>query len=63
VSQTSSFDTKERIRQSTDIVELLGGYLTLSRQGRIYKGLCPFHGDTNPSLQLNLERQSWSRHS
>jgi len=52
-------DIKERIRQATDIVELVGGYLPLRRQGRIYVGLCPWHDDSRPSLQVNPERQSW----
>ena len=52
-------DIKEQIRQATDIVDLVGGYLPLRRQGRIYVGLCPWHSDSNPSLQVNPERQSW----
>jgi len=52
-------DIKERIRQATDIVDLVGSYLPLRRQGRIYVGLCPWHDDSRPSLQVNPERQSW----
>lgn len=52
-------DIKEQIRQATDIVDLVGGYLPLRRQGRIYVGLCPWHDDSRPSLQVNPERQSW----
>jgi len=50
-------DTKEQIRQSIDIVELVGRYIPLRRQGRIFVGLCPWHDDHRPSLQVNPERQ------
>lgn len=52
-------DEKERVRQATDIVDLIGGYLPLRRQGRNYVALCPWHDDSRPSLQVNPERQSW----
>lgn len=52
-------DIKERVRQATDIVDLVGRYLPLRRQGRIYVGTCPWHDDSRPSLQVNPERQSW----
>src|SRR5262249_29591537 len=59
VSFPASNDTKERVRQAIDIVELVGGYLQLRREGRNYKALCPWHDDTRPSLQVNPERQSF----
>ena len=52
-------DAKEQIRQAIDIVELVGSYLPLTRQGTSFKGLCPFHDDTRPSLDVNPNRQSW----
>ncbi len=59
VSFSSSPDLKEQVRQAIDIVDLVGKYVPLRRQGRIYVGLCPWHDDTRPSLQVNPERQSW----
>lgn len=53
------FDVKERVRQATDIVDLVGRYVALRRQGRNLVGLCPFHDDRHPSMQINPERQSW----
>jgi DNA primase len=50
---------KEQIRQATDIVDLASGYLALHRQGRGFVGLCPWHDDSRPSLQVNPERQSF----
>ena len=55
----SPLDAKEQVRQATDIVELVGQYLQLRRQGRNYVALCPWHDDTRPSLQVNPERQSF----
>ncbi len=59
VSFASSFDDKERVRQAIDIVDLVGSYLQLRREGRGYKALCPWHDDTRPSLQVNPDRQSF----
>jgi len=59
VSFASSLDTKERVKQAIDIVELVSKYVQLRRQGRAYVGLCPWHDDTRPSLQVNPERQSF----
>jgi DNA primase len=54
-----SLDIKEQVRQAIDIVDLVGGYMQLRRQGRGYVGLCPWHDDSRPSLQVNPERQSF----
>jgi len=60
VSAFSSLDTKELVKQATDIVELVGSYnIQLRRAGRAFKGLCPWHDDSSPSLQVNPERQSF----
>lgn len=55
----SLLDTKERVKQAIDIVELVGKHVRLRRQGRNYVALCPWHDDSRPSLQVNPERQSW----
>ena len=54
-----AFDAKEQVRQAVDIVDLVGSYLQLRRQGRNFVGLCPWHDDSRPSLQVNPERQSF----
>jgi len=59
VSTFSPLDAKEQIKQAIDIVELIGNQIPLRRQGRNYVGLCPWHDDTRPSLQVNHERQSF----
>ncbi len=53
------FDVKDRVKQATDIVDLLGGYMQLRRQGAQFVAHCPWHDDRRPSLQINPARQSW----
>lgn len=55
----TSDSTLAAIKQSTDIVSLIGEYLPLRRVGSKYKTLCPFHDDHNPSLEVSPERQSY----
>ena len=45
------------IREKTDIVEFIGKYISLTKKGKNYFGLCPFHADTNPSLSVSREKQ------
>jgi len=50
-------DQIEEVKQKTNIVNLIGGYLTLKKAGRNYKGLCPFHGEKTPSFMVNEDLQ------
>ncbi len=59
MSYAGSNETKDQVRAATDIVDLIGTYLPLRREGRAYKALCPWHDDSRPSLQVNPERQSF----
>lgn len=52
-------DAKDRVRQAVDIVDLIGSYLPLRRAGAGFAGVCPWHDDTKPSLNVNPARQSW----
>jgi len=52
-------DVKEQVRDAVDIVELVGSYVALRRQGKGFVGLCPWHDDSKPSLQVNPERQTY----
>lgn len=49
-------DTIERIRERANIVELVGESVKLTRRGRSYVGLCPFHKEKTPSFHVNEER-------
>ena len=50
---------KDQVKQSVDIVALVGESIALQRAGQIYKGLCPFHDDHRPSLTVDPDRQSF----
>ncbi len=52
-------DVKERVREAIDIVDVAGSYISLRRQGKVMTGLCPWHEDSRPSLQINPERQTY----
>ncbi|HUW65032.1 MAG TPA: DNA primase [Spirochaetia bacterium] len=47
----------EEIRLRTDIVQLVGDYVPLTRRGTNYFGLCPFHTDSKPSFSVSGEKQ------
>ena len=40
-----------------DIVKIISSYINLSKKGRNYVGVCPFHDDTNPSLTVSPEKK------
>lgn len=52
-----SQDKINEIRGSVDIVDVIGQYLPLTKQGRNYKAICPFHNDTRPSLSISPDKQ------
>jgi DNA primase len=50
-------DKIAEIRDRTDIVQVIGEYVSLRRSGVNYKGLCPFHGEKTPSFNVNSAKQ------
>jgi DNA primase len=52
-------DQVDQVRQKTDIVELIGSYISLKKAGRNFKALCPFHSEKTPSFIVSPERQIW----
>ncbi|MBK6516977.1 MAG: toprim domain-containing protein [Polyangiaceae bacterium] len=49
-------DTLARIKERTDIVALIGETVRLTRRGRSFVGLCPFHKEKSPSFHVHPER-------
>ena len=50
-------ETIEAIRTKTDIVDLVGEYVQLTKRGRNWFGLCPFHGENTPSFSVAEDKQ------
>lgn len=48
---------KEKVQAATDIVRLVGEHLTLRPKGKEFAGLCPFHDDKTPSMQVSPQKQ------
>jgi len=55
----SSFEFKDTLKNSVDIVRVIGEYVRLQKLGGSarYRGLCPFHGEKTPSFYVHADRQ------
>lgn len=45
------------VRSRNDIVDVISSYLPLTKKGKNYFGVCPFHDDTNPSMSVSEDKQ------
>lgn len=45
------------IRNNTDIVEVISNYVNLTKSGKNYFGICPFHDDNHPSMSVSPDKQ------
>ena len=43
------------IRTRTNIIDIVSSYLPLSKKGKNYFGVCPFHDDHSPSMSVSFE--------
>ena len=50
-------ETIEAVRSKTDIVDLIGEYVQLTKRGKNWFGLCPFHGESTPSFSVSEDKQ------
>lgn len=50
-------DFIERVRESSNIVDIIGQYVELRRSGGNHQGLCPFHNEKSPSFSVSEDKQ------
>ena len=47
----------DQVRRANNIVHVVQDYIPLKKAGSNWRGLCPFHQDTNPSLNASETKQ------
>ncbi|VEU76011.1 DNA primase [Mycoplasmopsis columboralis] len=53
MSKNISNETIDLIIRSSNIVNIIGQFIQLTKKGNNYLGVCPFHADTSPSLTVS----------
>jgi len=48
-----------QVKEASDIVAVVGSYLSLHPAGGVFKAICPFHNDTRPSMQVDPKWQNF----
>lgn len=59
MSPVLSADIIARVKDETDIVEIVRQHVQLKPAGAVYKGLCPFHKEKTPSFIVTPSRARW----
>ncbi len=49
----------EEVRLNSDVVDIIGSYVHLTRKGGSYFGLCPFHHEKTPSFSVSKDKQMY----
>ncbi|MEO7361732.1 MAG: DNA primase, partial [Gemmatimonadaceae bacterium] len=54
-----SEETLERVRDSADIVQIIGEWVKLKRAGNSYRGPCPFHNGKGPNFSVVPDKRMY----
>ena len=54
-----SYDEIISIQRKANIVDVVSDYVALTKKGKNYFGICPFHDDHNPSMSVSNEKQMY----
>ncbi len=49
-------DDIERVRQATNLVDVIGATTTVKKSGRSFMAICPFHQEKTPSLSIDAAK-------
>lgn len=52
-------DDIRRVREATDLVQLVAETVVLKQKGRLFWGCCPFHNEKTPSFKIDPGTQLW----
>lgn len=50
-------ETIQQILDKADIVDVISKYISISKKGKNYVAVCPFHDDHDPSMSISQDRQ------
>ena len=53
-------DIINEIRNKSDIVSIISNYVPLTKRGKNYFGVCPFHDDHSPSMSVSPDKQIYT---
>ena len=54
-----SYELIEEVRSRNDIVDVISGYVRLTKKGSTYFGLCPFHNEKTGSFSVSPNKQMY----